>query len=326
MNYKPGFEHQQPHILNQLNLKHLNTWCPECAGNKRLTLEEANQIATVKNGKCLSEKYINGRQALLWQCAVSHEWFASLDHIKNKNTWCPECNHHSIEIAKALARTRNGECISSDYINNKAPLQWKCDKGHTWTTNLNKIKDYYQWCPTCGGRNRTIFDMKILAQKNNGNCLSERYYDAHTKLLWRCEKSHIWEAPSQSILRGHWCSLCSRFKHENLCREIVSKYLGGPSKNRKPDFLKTSEYPTGLQLDIPYYHYGFAIEVQGQQHEKYIKLFHGEDIKNFTNQQRRDQIKKELCEENWIVLRYVWYYEDPYKVIPDILRELGLIE
>ncbi|CAI2183634.1 13325_t:CDS:2 [Funneliformis geosporum] len=92
-------------------------------------------------------------------------------------------------------------------------------------------------------------------------------------------------------------------KREDLCRKIITKYLGPPSSIRKPDFLKTPEYPTGLELDIPYYDYGFAIEVQ----------------------QTRDQLKDELCEENWIALRYVWYYEDPFEKIPDILRELGLI-
>ncbi|GBB89271.1 hypothetical protein RclHR1_15970005 [Rhizophagus clarus] len=261
-------------------IKNLNTWCPKCAGNKRLTLEEANQIASIKNGRCLSEKYLNGRQNLLWQCSIGHKWLASLERVKNKNSWCPECNRHSIETAKSLARTRNGDCLSSNYVNNKTPLQWKCENGHIWTTNLNKIKDYHQWCPTC-----------------------ERYYDAHTKLLWRCEKSHIWEAPPKTILRGGWCSLCSYFKRENLCREIISKYLGPPSKNRKPDFLKTLEHPRGLELDIPYYHYGFAIEVQGEQHEKYIKFFHRDDPNNFIRQQERDQLKKELCEENQIVLR-----------------------
>ena len=40
----------------------------------------------------------------------------------------------------------------------------------------------------------------------------------------------------------------------------------------------------------------------------------------------RDQLKRELCEENQIALRYVWYYEDPYVVIPERLRELGLIK
>ncbi|CAH1766515.1 3535_t:CDS:1, partial [Entrophospora sp. SA101] len=90
--------------------------------------------------------------------------------------------------------------------------------------------------------------------------------------------------------------------------------------------LKTLEYPTRLHLDIYYPEFGLVIEVQGQQHEKYIEFFHRDDPNNFIKQQERDQLKKELCEENWIVLRYVWYYEDPYIVIPEHLRELGLIE
>jgi len=42
------------------------------------------------------------------------------------------------------------------------------------------------------------------------------------------------------------------------------------------------------------YHYGFAIKVQGEQHEKYIKFFHRDDPNNFIRQQERDQLKKNL--------------------------------
>ncbi len=61
-----------------------------------------------------------------------------------------------------------------------------------------------------------------------------------------------------------WCPFCYRFKCKQLCREIVVKYLGPPSENRRPDFLKIPKYPKGLKLDIFYYEYGFAIEVQGE--------------------------------------------------------------
>ncbi|CAI2193617.1 1779_t:CDS:1, partial [Funneliformis geosporum] len=81
-----------------------------------------------------------------------------------------------------------------------------------------------------------------------------------------------------------------------------------------------------IRIDIYYPEYGFAIEVQGVQHKKYIKFFHNGDPNNFIKQQTQDQFKKELCEENQIAPRYVWYYEDPYIVIPEYLRELGLIE
>ena len=109
-------------------------------------------------------------------------------------------------------------------------------------------------------------------------------------------------------------------------KNYVEKQYGPPSKIRRPDFLKTPEYYQGLELDIPYYDYGFAIEVQGEQHEKFNKFFHRGDPNNFIKQQERDQLKKELCEKNQIALRYVWYYKDPYVVIPEHLRELGLIK
>ncbi|RGB21981.1 P-loop containing nucleoside triphosphate hydrolase protein [Rhizophagus diaphanus] len=59
--------------------------------------------------------------------------------------------------------------------------------------------------------------------------------------------------------------------------------------------------------------YGFAIEVQGKQHEQHIKYFHKSE-EDFEKQLMRDQIKKELCEENGIALSlistdlfYAWY-------------------
>ena len=90
--------------------------------------------------------------------------------------------------------------------------------------------------------------------------------------------------------------------------------------------MKIPKHPKGLKLDIPYYEYGFAIEVQGEQHEKYIEFFHRRNPNNFIKQQARDQLKKELCEENWIALRYIWYYKDPYVVILEHLQELDLID
>jgi len=90
--------------------------------------------------------------------------------------------------------------------------------------------------------------------------------------LWKYAKGHKWHSTLKIVKNSNsWCPFCRLHKRENLCREIASKYLGTPSENRKPDVLKTSEYPTGLQLDIPYYDYGFAIEVQKNIYNFFIK-------------------------------------------------------
>ncbi|RIA78969.1 hypothetical protein C1645_841925 [Glomus cerebriforme] len=311
-------------------IKNKKSWCPTCYHySSRKTIDEMHQHARSRKGDCLSDKYYNIYTKLKWICKNSHIWEACPEDVL-RGTWCPVCADnisYTIENAKQIASDRNGECLSTEYINNRSKLLWKCIEGHLWSAPLSSIKLLGHWCPYCAGNARlTIEDMHTLARKKGGGCLSDKYFNNSTKLKWVCKNNHIWEAVPASVQRGSWCPFCSRFTREKLCREIVSKYLGPPSKIRRPDFLKTPEYHQGLELDIPYYDYGFAIEVQGEQHEKFNKFFHRGDPNNFIKQQERDQLKKELCEENRIALRYVWYYEDPYIVIPKHLQELGLIE
>ncbi|CAG8511395.1 2143_t:CDS:1, partial [Cetraspora pellucida] len=39
-----------------------------------------------------------------------------------------------------------------------------------------------------------------------------KYYDAHTKLEWQCEKGHKWLTKPSCILRGHWYPFCQKYK------------------------------------------------------------------------------------------------------------------
>jgi hypothetical protein len=318
------------HIWNiPLNsIKNSGSWCPYCEGTMKLTLEDAKQIALSRRGECLSTEYKNIAEPLIWRCQSNHQWRNSLNHIKNEGQWCPFCigRYQSIEDMRKLAQIKNGDCLSDRYYNSSVKLEWICKNKHRWKAIPNSIQQGC-WCPYCAGHMQlTLENAKQIALSRHGQCLSTKYKNNQLPLLWCCKEGHIWQASLSNVKSGTWCPFCYRFKREQLCREIVAKYLGSPSENRRPDFLKIPEHPKGLELDIPYYEYGFAIEVQGEQHEKYIEFFHRGDPNNFIKQQARDQLKKELCEENWIALRYVWYYEDPYVVIPEHLRELGLID
>ncbi|CAG8661145.1 26169_t:CDS:1, partial [Racocetra persica] len=51
-------------------------------------------------------------------------------------------------------------------------------------------------------------------------------------------------------------------KRQDLCKKIAMKLLGPPSDIHKPNFLKIPNHLLGLELDIYYLQYGFAIEVQ----------------------------------------------------------------
>lgn len=71
-------------------------WCPECAGQKKLTIEIANDIAKTRGGSCLSEIYINARIKLRWKCKQHHEWEMPIFVVK-KGGWCPVCSQSKSE-------------------------------------------------------------------------------------------------------------------------------------------------------------------------------------------------------------------------------------
>lgn len=69
----------------------LGTWCKQCVHEDlRLTIEEMQQLAISRGGKCLSTEYLNSWTKLRWQCALGHAWEATPAHVKD-STWCPEC-------------------------------------------------------------------------------------------------------------------------------------------------------------------------------------------------------------------------------------------
>lgn len=68
----------------------MGSWCPVCARNQKLTLDEFHSLAARKRGRCLSNRYINKTISLRWQCALGHRWYAQPGRVK-RGTWCAKC-------------------------------------------------------------------------------------------------------------------------------------------------------------------------------------------------------------------------------------------
>ncbi len=71
------------------------SWCRKCyytlrGISLRLNIEEMQEIAKQRDGKCLSDTYVNAHRKLLWECEEGHQWEASPNIIKI-NSWCPYC-------------------------------------------------------------------------------------------------------------------------------------------------------------------------------------------------------------------------------------------
>ncbi|MCH1473284.1 MAG: hypothetical protein L7V85_05170 [Bacteroidia bacterium] len=192
-------------------------WCPACAGQEKLKINDLKSIAESRGGICLSKKYVNANELMLWRCKKGHEWQAPAGRIKS-GTWCLKCSGSgklSLSVFQEIASERDGKCLSTTYKNANSKLEWECSEGHKWTARANHVKRG-SWCPTCrmvdGTKKRSlsIDDMKQLAKQFNGKCLSINYVNTKSKLIWECDKGHRFEKNPAEVKKGRWCPNCKK--------------------------------------------------------------------------------------------------------------------
>jgi len=119
----------------------------------------------------------------------------------------------NIQEMQLLAKSRGGICWSKIYINSKTKLWWECIKGHRWQSTPLSVKNRSSWCPICA-RNQPLGleEMQRLASEKNGKCLSIKYINVKTNLLWQCSNGHQFLRTPESIRKGKWCSYCKQQK------------------------------------------------------------------------------------------------------------------
>jgi hypothetical protein len=221
------------------------SWCPECGGSKKLTIEDMYFLAESRGGKCLSTTYINIHSKIKWECEFGHQWETAPDSIK-RGTWCPICaikkgadaQRGTIEEMHALAKEKSGKCLSTTYINIHSKLKWQCKCGHQWEAVPISVKNNGTWCPICAIKNRadanrgTIEEMHALAESKGGKCLSKKYIHSQTKLKWQCKCGYIWFAKPNNIKinikQGKWCPECGGSKKLTIEQmHILAESRGG---------------------------------------------------------------------------------------------------
>jgi len=210
-------------------------WCPKCAHNETLRLEEMHQLAKTRGGMCLSRTYKNASTPLLWVCRSGHRWRACAASVKpglrRKGSWCGQCykarrrfhGRRSIEAMRAMAASREGSCISTEYFGSKVKLIWECKKGHRWQSAPATVAAG-SWCPVCARNQRlTLRLFQELAASRGGTCLSLAYVNERIPLHWRCADGHEWKTAPAKVKRGSWCAICAHRmrRRERTVRQIT---------------------------------------------------------------------------------------------------------
>jgi len=95
---------------------------------------------------------------------------------------------------------------------------------------------------------------------------------------------------------------------EERVRKLMEKYFNKPFPKVRLKSMLNPKTKKPLELDCYNHSLGLAIEIQGQQHSRFIPYFH-KSQQDFLNQQERDRFKYSLCRQNGIRLVYVNYDE-----------------
>jgi len=147
------------------------TWCPTCA-RSRISIRDAQLLASSRGGECLSTEYLHSVVPLHWRCAQGHEWSASWNVVRSGGSWCPTCARSRITLrdAQELALSRGGHCLSTEYQRCTAHLHWRCAQDHEWYASWKQVKHRSSWCPDCRlykceGRVRQIFENIFLGHR-----------------------------------------------------------------------------------------------------------------------------------------------------------------
>jgi len=164
--------------------------------------------------------------------------------------------------------------------------------------------------------------IKKFASQRGGLCLSNAYVNLNSKLKFKCNNGHVWDAIPNTILkRGSWCSMCNSTIGENICRYVLEKIFKTSFNKSRPDWLSTKRGK--LELDGYSEKLKIAFEYQGEQHYNPIKFYGGEKD-NFKKQLERDKIKSYRCKKNGVKLLVFPFFKKMLnnEVIKTISQEL----
>ena len=167
-----------------------------------------------------------------WQCQHGHEWQATINQRSFKNSQCPCCSGHRLQIGiNDLATTHphlasqwhptknNGLTPQHVRKGSMKKVWWQCEKGHEWEASLLNRSNGNQ-CPYCVGQ-RILVGYNDLSTthpqianewhptKNNDLTPQHISRGSKERVWWQCEAGHEWEASAiQRTHRNNRCPQC----------------------------------------------------------------------------------------------------------------------
>jgi hypothetical protein len=142
-------------------------WCDICnpRNNKKNDINKINIIFLNKNIKCISEKYIDNKNKLKWQCLICYFIFEkNYNDMQRSFIGCSNCRGFiknnskgmfsinpdvALQNAKNIIKKYNGILLSTEYNGSNENLECKCYFGHIFSIKYANLVNIGRWCKIC---------------------------------------------------------------------------------------------------------------------------------------------------------------------------------
>jgi hypothetical protein len=118
------------------SIKTQESWCPNCAGLLKLTIDECKSYAAEKKGECLSTEYVNNNTNMKWKCHSDHQWEATFANVKRER-WCPTC----------AGNANKSETLTREILKSFTGYEWDPIRPKWLMGNKNYPLELDGWCP-----------------------------------------------------------------------------------------------------------------------------------------------------------------------------------
>lgn len=310
-----------PHVILRSGV------CPKCSTMINSHEKYAKKLSEDRPDMEVLEEYKGNKIAILHRHSCGYEYKISPQRVlysTSKN--CPNCFREKRkktdeEFKEKIKPYLSNYSFVGKYEDSHKKIKVVCNNGHesyVFPHNLirgHRCKQCYsnEWGIKCRLSHKEYVE-RINKLYPNITVLSE-YTTSDSPIRYRCSTCGIEATLQHSYsLLNYGCN-CNRPNGE----KVISTYLSSLGVDFIPQikFEGLIGKSKKLSYDFGLPQYKLLIEYQGEQHERPVEIFGGEE--SFKIQQEHDKRKKEWAENNGYDILYIWYYD--YDKIEDILKE-----
>lgn len=251
----------------------LKNWCANNTEFGKQLLDEWVGLDEDKNNIKIDEVSYGSGRRVYWRCKEGHEWVSNILNRTHSYTKCPTCSAKDLSTRYSIPESG--------------------------------VNDLYTWCKNNGDFGKRMIEEWVgLDEHGNDIEISNVAFGSHKKVLWKCNKEHIWVAKvlHRTNMRSccpYCCNKGTSYPEQFIYRALLQIY---------PNTINRVKFQ-GVEYDIAIPEENTCIEYSGVNwHEDRFS---------------RDEMKLAMCKSHGV--KFIQIYAHNGKVDTEDIFEDNLI-